>query len=395
MESTQDTLNPEEINWESNENYILLNPRFLFEDLESLVEIARETSKIRNLQGHIWLATSGSTAESNSQIKLVALSKAAFLNSAISVNKHLQVTATDKWLQALPQFHVGGLGIQARSTLSRSHVVRNTEKWDPQRVFNLMNEQRVTLASMVPTQVLDCVKAQLKAPKYLRAVIVGGGALSENLYFQAKKLGWPLLPSYGMTETCSQIATATLESLCDEQLPLAKKLTHIEWHKNSEGLLQVKGNSLLSLYVQRQKDGSFRDWDPKVDSWFTTEDVAELQGAYIRIIGRIGDFIKIGGEASSMGRLRNIFARAVSVVDSSTPSHFYLVDAPSERLGTEIHLITTLSDDNSLSSQIREIYDKEVLPFERIREIRYIREVPRSDLGKILWEKLKKELYVY
>ncbi len=394
MVSAQDALNPEEISWESSENSILLNPRFPHVDLESLVAVAREISKIRNLQGHIWLATSGSTSESTSQIKLVALSKTAFLISAASVNKHLQVSSSDKWLQALPQFHVGGLGIQARANLSRSQVVRDNEKWNPKRAFDVMDQHKVTLASMVPTQVLDCVNAKLKAPKYLRAVIVGGGALSEGLYRQAKKLGWPLLPSYGMTETCSQIATATLESLADEQLPLAKKLTHVDWHTDAKGLLEVKADSLLTLYGQRQKDGRIRDWDPKVDSWFTTEDVAELREPYIRVVGRLGDFIKIGGEASSMGRLRSIFERVVAMVDSSISAQVFLLDAPSERLGTEIHLVTTLADGKSLCSQIRDIYDQEVLPFERIREIRYIRELPRSELGKILWEKLKKELYV-
>ena len=64
-------------------------------------------------------------------------------------------------------------------------------------------------SSLVPAQVLDLVRAGLRPPPVLRAIVVGGGAISAELYRDARALGWPVLPSYGMTECCSQIATAT------------------------------------------------------------------------------------------------------------------------------------------------------------------------------------------
>jgi O-succinylbenzoic acid--CoA ligase len=372
---------------------ILLNPRLPTADLQSLTEVAQEISQRKNLQDHWWLATSGSTSESFRHVKLVALSKQAFLVSAAAVNKHLQASAADTWLQVLPRFHVGGLGIEVRAWLAKSKVVSDFEKWDPRRTHQLMQDQKVTLTSMVPTQVYDVVQAKLKAPKYLRAVIVGGGALTEPLYQQARKLGWPLLPSYGMTETGSQIATAPLESLQSESMPLAKRLSHAEWRLNPDGLLQVRGSSLLTLYGQRQNDGRIKDWDPKVDGWFTSEDYADLKGDFIRVTGRKNDFIKIGGEGSSMGRLREVFDRVLNTLDASVAQQILLMDAPSERLGTEIHLISALEDKNQFFSQLQEKFNQEVLPFERIREVKYIPSIPRSELGKVLWAKLKKDLY--
>ena len=40
----------------------------------------------------------------------------------------------------------------------------------------------------------------------------GGGAVSDELYRDARALGWRVLPSYGMTECCSQVATALSDS---------------------------------------------------------------------------------------------------------------------------------------------------------------------------------------
>jgi o-succinylbenzoate---CoA ligase len=177
-----------DIDWLSTDSHVLLNPRMPEEErrrLESLVV---------DLPGHVWLATSGTTGA----LKLTALSKRALLASAAAVNRHLQSDDRDVWLCVLPTFHVGGLGIYARAFLSGARVV--TSGWED-----------VTLASLVPAQVTDLVRDRVEAPPSLRAVVVGGGALSEELYAAARALGWPLLPSYGMTECCSQVATATPE----------------------------------------------------------------------------------------------------------------------------------------------------------------------------------------
>ncbi|WP_413289992.1 AMP-binding protein [Bdellovibrio sp. HCB337] len=393
MDASEDSLNPVTIDWQNDENHILLNPRWSEKDSAGLCKVAQTITQRRNLQGHLWLATSGSTSEAVGQIKLVALSKKAFQVSALAVNKHLQANSSDVWLQVLPRFHVGGLGVEVRAHLSGSRVVCDFEKWNPERIHKNLSDNKITIASMVPTQVFDLVQAGLQSPKSLRAVIVGGGALTEGLYQQARKLNWPLLPSYGMTETCSQIATASLESLQSSAMPLPQKLSHVEWRADTEGLLQVRGESLLTCYGQRQKDGKIVDWDPKIDGWFPTEDFVKLQDLSIRFTGRKNDFIKIGGESSSMGRLREIFERVVAAVDSSVSQQVALVDAPSERLATEIHLVTSLQGKDQLLSQLEDNFNQEVLPFERIREVKYITGIPRSDLGKVLWAQMKRELY--
>jgi O-succinylbenzoic acid--CoA ligase len=198
-----------------------------------------------------------------------------------------------------------------------------------------------------------------------------------------------------MTETCSQIATAGLESLRSMQMPLPKKLSHVDWRTSAEGLLEVRGPSLLSLYGQRQPDDSVRGWDPKIDGWFRGEDYVTLHGDEIQFLGRQNDFIKIGGEGSSMGRLREIFERALLKEAPELAERVVLIDAPSPRLGTEIQLgyVSAGAVDLQTLDKITKMYNQDVLPYERIRERKQLSRIPRSELGKVLWAQLKKELY--
>ncbi len=326
-----------DIDWLSDESHVLLNPRMPAE------ERARLQSFVTPLPGHLWLATSGTTGS----LKLTALSKRAMLASAAAVNRHLQSDANDVWLCVLPTFHVGGLGIYARAFLSGARVV--TSGWEG-----------VTLASLVPAQVSDVVRAQTRAPDSLRAVVIGGGALSSSLYDDARALGWPLLPSYGMTECCSQVATATVDA------PELVLLDHIEARIEDDGRLSLRSDALFTGYAS--EDGFA---DPKNDGWFTTEDVASVDGRVLQVHGRRGDFVKIGGESVDLSRLDRILAELGA--DAAA------LAIPDERLGHVIAVAIASADESVIDA-----FNARVFPFERARRVIRVPEIPRTPLGKIM-----------
>jgi O-succinylbenzoic acid--CoA ligase len=340
------------IDWLSSESHLLLNPRMPDEERRRLA------SFVTGLPGHVWLATSGTTGA----LKLTALSKPALLASAAAVNRHLQSDARDVWSCVLPAFHVGGLGIHARAFLSGARIIE--EAWDP-RQFAASEE--VTLASLVPAQVRDLVAAGLPAPRQLRSIVVGGGALEPGLYDAARELGWPVLPSYGMTETCSQVATATPAS------PELLLLGHVEARMEEDGRLAFRGESLLTGYGTG--DGFI---DPKHDGWFITEDLGAVDGRVLRVQGRRGDFIKIGGESVDLARLDAILA-AIAGAEGA------VVAVPDARLGHVIHLAVTAAVDGP---GVRASFDVRVHPFERARALHVVPEIPRSPLGKLLRKQL-------
>jgi len=351
------------LDFESGETHLMLNPRLPAEERERLERLYAAAPP---LASHVWLATSGTTGS----LKLVALSKRAILASAAAVNRRLDSSARDIWCCVLPTFHVGGLGIHARAALSGARVVG--AQWNAQTFLALCGSERVTLASLVPAQVRDLlgvVRASGAPPPTLRAIIVGGGALEPELYEAARADGLPLLPSYGMTETASQVATAKLGS---SDLLL---LDHAEARSEREGALAVRGESLLTGYMT--EDGFV---DPKIGGWFVTQDRGSIEGRALRITGRSEDFVKIGGESVDLTRLDRILA--------GIEPNAAVVAAHDERLGHVIHLAVAGVD----AEAVAEAFNERVLPFERVRAVHQVTEIPRTPLGKLRRAELAAQL---
>lgn len=332
-----------DIDWLSAESLVLLNPRMPAD------EGRRLTSFVIDLPGHVWLSTSGTSGS----LKLAALSKRALLVSAAAVNRHLSAGPEDVWCNVLPTFHVGGLGILARAFLSRAKVVSDLE-------------EGVTLAAFVPAHVSDIVRARRVAPESLRAVIVGGGLLSEELYTEGRALGWPLLPSYGMTECASQVATAVGSA---RALVI---LDHVEVREETDGRLALRSEALLSGYGT---EAGFID--PKVEGWLITEDLGVVEGQTLRVIGRGGDFVKVGGESVDLSRLDQILALITAEAA--------VIAVPDDRLGSVIHLAVTADAPATVVEQ----YNANVFPYERARGIRRVQEIPRTPLGKLMRTRLR------
>lgn len=341
------------------------------------LEMWKEIEKLfSTYPAHIWLLTSGST-----QAKIVGLHKKAFLASADAVNQHLKATQNDVWINALPIFHVGGLAIYARAYLSSSRLIPYLEKWCPQSFQKLLAESLGTLTALVPAQVYDLVFNNLYSPKNLRAVIVGGGAIEPSLYEKARKLGWPLLPSYGLTECASQVATAKLESLQQEEFPSLEILSHISLKISPEGNICLSSPALLSAYATLEQ-GKICLTTPITNDWFTTQDRGILTGNCLSVLGRTGDFIKIGGENVDFGHLEKIFEEIK--LQLAIDFDIALGAIPDARLGHAVHLFTTKHNIFSIQEQ----FDAKVMPYERIRKVQIVDSIPRSPLGKILKSKL-------
>src|SRR5437764_376633 len=284
------------IDFESAESHLLLNLRM------PSAERARLERMVPKLDAHVFVATSGSTGD----IKLVALSKRAILASAAAVNERLEVTSRDVWAAVLPPFHVGGLGVYGPCLLAGARAL--PMPWDA-RAFA---ESEATIASLVPAQVRDLIAAQLTPSPTLRAILVGGGI------FDITHSEWPTLPSYGMTECCSTIAI-------NDTL-----LGHIDARREDDGRLAFRGSSLFTGYATEH--GLV---DPKIDGWFVSEDLGEVDGRTLRVDGRAGDFVKIGGESVDLKRLDRILHELAG--DDAA-----IVAMPDERLGHVIQLATTI-----------------------------------------------------
>ena len=365
-------INDRKIDWTSTDSHYFFNPRH--PESQKLKKLA---DQLPFFPGHIYLFTSNLG-------KICLLSKQAFLSSAQAVNKNLQVQTKDNWLISLPLFHVAGLSILARSFCGGFSYKQGSPVWQAQSFQKELEEKTITLCSLVPAQIYDLVQKNLKAPKKIRAVLVGGGALSPFLYKQARSLAWPILNSYGLTEACSQVACASLESLNKKILPKMKILDHIQIQKTSSHV-KIKSKSLLSAYF----DIKFKQiHDPK-DSrgWLKLQDEVLLEINSLRVKGRADEEIKILGERVDLQKLSFLLEE----LSQSFSEEYHLVALPDLRQGFKLSLVSS-SFEISKIFLLAASFNKRVLPFEKIQSLYCVPDIPKSQLFKIRQKEIQKLL---
>ena len=353
-------INNSRIDWESSKSHYFFNPHH--PQSFALKKLAKQVPYFKD---HIYLFTSNFG-------KICLISKSAFLESAQAVNQHLQVKKKDIWLICLPLFHVSGLSILARSFCSDSSVARASHLWDPFNFKKELKESKASLCSLVPSQLYDLLRHKLKPPKSLRALVVGGDALSPFLYKKARKLGWPVLISYGLTETSSQIACSSLQSLSRLSFPKLEILSHVLVKNNPA---RVKSKSLLSAYFDPESKKLLPVKDAK--GFFKLPDWVFFKEKELVFKGRKGEEIKILGERVNLNKLSSLLEK----LSESLKEEVYLLAVPDKRKGKKLVLITT-SFDFSQTFFLIKAFNKKVAGFEKIQAIYSVCRIKKSSLSK-------------
>jgi O-succinylbenzoic acid--CoA ligase len=158
----------------------------------------------------ILVQTSGTT----SAPKPIRLTYGNWLWSALGSAVALGVDPEERWLCTLPLSHVGGLSILLRSAIYGTTAVVH-ERFDTDRVLAALREpEGPTVVSLVPTTLARLLDAGLRRPPALRWALLGGAPLPPALLARAAEAGVPVAPTYGLTEACSQVATAGVPLFC-------------------------------------------------------------------------------------------------------------------------------------------------------------------------------------
>jgi O-succinylbenzoic acid--CoA ligase len=145
--------------------------------------------------------TSGTTGAQ----KAVVLTAGNLLASAGASAVRLGVDPEDRWHLCLPMYHMGGLAPVVRSTLYGTAVVLQ-RGFDAVETLSLLDRFDATCVSLVPTQLQRLLDAD-ELPDSLRFVLLGGAPASRSLLERCVRRDVPVCPTYGTTETASQIAT--------------------------------------------------------------------------------------------------------------------------------------------------------------------------------------------
>jgi O-succinylbenzoic acid--CoA ligase len=244
----------------------------------------------------VWIPTSGSTGEP----RLVELSRRAVVASARASAANLGWEPDDRWLLCLPLAHTGGLSIVARCLLARKAVIlcdfgSGGALAQAAELAKLI--EQASLISLVPSLLDALLDIGFRGHARLRAILLGGAACSPTLARRAHAAGLPLLTSYGLTETASQVVTRRYSERF-ERLPeragcvsSGHPLPGVQVELR-DGLIALTTTALLSRYV-----GASAPPVPVEDGWLVTRDRGELgSSGELFVLGRADDLIVTGGE---------------------------------------------------------------------------------------------------
>jgi long-chain acyl-CoA synthetase len=287
----------------------------------------------------IVLFTSGTT----SQPKAVELSHNNLTSYVTGTVEFESAGAEDAALICVPPYHIAGVGA-ALSNLYAGRKMVYLPNFDPDEWVRLVNAERVTTATVVPTM-LDRIVTVLETNRQelpsLRNLAYGGSKVGLPLVRRALELlpGVGFVNAYGLTETSSTIAVLTPDdhrtAHSTEDAAAAKRLGSVG--QPVPGIeLQIRdedGNVLGpgetgELFVRgEQVSGRYTGIGSVLDEngWFPTKDIAMLdEEGYLFIGGRSDDTIIRGGENIAPAELEEVLiehshVRDVAVVGVEDP----------------------------------------------------------------------------
>jgi len=335
------------------------------------------------------LYTSGTTGTP----KGVPLTVCHFGASAMASLAHLGGQEKDRWLACVPLFHIAGLSILTRSVLTGAAVILH-KHFDAEKVSRAIDEQHVTLMSLVPTMLHRLVEERLahdkKTALSLRAILIGGASCSETLRRQSLDLGLPVLRTYGLTEACSQVATETLPLNSYDKPGEARPLPGIQIQiVNSsgqllngceEGEICVRGRMVMDNYYKRPKESA----QTLQNGWLHTGDIGFLteQGG-LSVLNRRSDLIVTGGE--------NVYPAEVEACLTQHPAVEEVCVTGEDDLkfgqrvvGWVVPEKTSVTNKEELQQHCRKTLAGYKIP----RKIIFLSQLPKNVSGKILRQKL-------
>ncbi|MBS1191614.1 MAG: AMP-dependent synthetase and ligase [Rhodocyclaceae bacterium] len=232
-----------------------------------------------------------STSGSEGEPKAAMLSAANLDAAAAASNVRLPLGPGDIWLDCLPLFHIGGQSILWRCARAGAAVLLH-EGFDAGSVVRDLAARRVTHLSLVPAMLARLLDLDAAPPPFLRCVLVGGAALSKPLYERAMAAGWPLFPTYGMSETAAQVATFDPASGTWEEGLVGHPLPGNEVSIGTDGRVRLRGPQVMLGYLEP----GGRAGVGLEDGWFATGDLGRIEAdGCLRILGRADAMLVSGG----------------------------------------------------------------------------------------------------
>ncbi|WP_215143409.1 o-succinylbenzoate--CoA ligase [Exiguobacterium qingdaonense] len=316
--------------------------------------------------------TSGTTGRA----KAVQQTYGNHLASARAAEAHLDYRSSDRILTVTPLFHMSGLSQVYRSAIIGSRLYVEP-RFDVNRTLHLVEAEGITQLSLVSVMLQRLLDAGLEK-HHLRTLLVGGGPVPRPLLEEAEQRQLPIAQTYGMTETCSQVATLlpreALSRIGSSGQAIAPTIVRI----NAEGEIEVKGPTVTSGYFEQPEADPWTD-----DGYWRTGDLGTMEDGYLYVHDRRSDLIISGGENVYPAEIEATMLRCSGIQDVG-------VTKQSHPTWGEVPLAFVVGSYDPTEMQM--ILDAQLAKYKHPIAIHRVQNLPRNANGKLMRHRLKELL---
>ncbi|HXA17879.1 MAG TPA: acyl-CoA synthetase [Thermoanaerobaculia bacterium] len=314
--------------------------------------------------------TSGTTGASKGAV----LTHNNFAANAVNLSTMWQISDRDRFLLALPLFHIHALGNGLHCWLASGCRMRLLERFDHRTALDDLRDFRPTLFFGVPTVYVRLLDTPPEAAREIgaamRLFVSGSAPLPVQVFERFRELfNHTILERYGMTETFMNMSNpyAGERRAGTVGFPLPGISVRIE-----DGELFVRGPNVFAGYWRRP-DATAAAF---TDGWFRTGDLAtRSDDGYYTLLGRKSDLIISGGF--------NIYPREIEELLLEQPgvAEAAVVGEPDGVRGEVpvAFIVATDFDPDALERCCRE----QLASFKVPRRFVHVESIPRTALGKV------------
>ncbi len=300
----------------------------------------------------------------------------------------------DRYLLALPLFHVGALN-PLISVFHKGGTAVIMSQFDPARIWEIYSEERVTVTLAVPAMLnfmLETYDAAVHDTSRLRWVMSGAAPVPVNLIEKYAALGIEIHQVYGLTETCGPACLISPDEAVARAGSTGKAFFHTdvkvvrpdgsEVAAGEAGEVLVRGPHIMRGYWNRPEATA----EAVVDGWLHTGDVASLDAdGYVYIQDRIKDMIISGGENVYPAEIENVLSGLAGIADVA------VIGIPSARWGESPLAIVVKKEESLTAEQVLEHSKGKLASFKQPRRVEFIDVIPRNPTGKVLKRVLREQ----
>jgi malonyl-CoA/methylmalonyl-CoA synthetase len=337
------------------------------------------------------VALLGYTSGTTGAPKGAMLSHGNLLASVEALRIAWRWTADDRLVLALPLFHAHGLCVGLHGTLLCGASAVLLPRFDVASVLDAARAEHATLFFGVPTmyaRLATSPRVSELAP--LRLCVSGSAPLPADLHRGlTEAAGVRVLERYGLTETLMNVsnpyegerrpgAVGFPLPMVDARLAPPSGSDGDPPPDAGTGEILVRGPNVFAGYWQRSQ-ATVEAFD---DGWFRTGDVGAWDDdGYLRIVGRCKELIISGGF--------NVYPREVEDVLSQHPgvAEVAVVGTPSDEWGETVTAVV-VADGSLDTDALLDFAAERLASFKRPRIVRFVDELPRNALGKVLRDRL-------